>query len=150
MNLATLAEQHEHYVGVRMRLIGAPAAAPTVKLEHDEPRPKPLPFQPCHIGVLIATGEAHFAWEYDDSTRVPTLREVLLAVAEKHRVSIDEIRSKVRERKVVHARHEAAYWMRKKTHASLQMIARALGGVDHTSVIYAYRQHEARMSKGEE
>jgi chromosomal replication initiator protein len=61
--------------------------------------------------------------------------------------SIDELKSKHRQRPLVTARQIAMYVMRELTELSYPNIAREFGGRDHTTVIHAVEKIGALMSK---
>ncbi len=61
---------------------------------------------------------------------------VLSAVAKFYQVSEDAIRGRKRNKDIVRPRQVAMYLMRKETNSSLPDIGAALGGRDHTTVLY--------------
>lgn len=63
--------------------------------------------------------------------------EVLIAVCEYYRVSVDDLRGRGRNKEVVTPRQMAMYLLREATGASLPQIGESLGGRDHTTVIYS-------------
>ncbi len=63
--------------------------------------------------------------------------EVLAAVAEYYRISIDDLKGRGRSKEIVTPRQMAMYFLREETAASLPQIGEALGGRDHTTVIYS-------------
>ncbi|HEV8190623.1 MAG TPA: chromosomal replication initiator protein DnaA [Ktedonobacterales bacterium] len=62
--------------------------------------------------------------------------DVLQAVAEHYRVSIEDLRGKQRDKHIVVPRQIAMYLMRQETEASLLEIGQALGGRDHSTVMH--------------
>ncbi len=62
--------------------------------------------------------------------------DVLQAVAEHFRVSIEDLRGKQRDKHIVVPRQIAMYLMRQETEASLLEIGQALGGRDHSTVMH--------------
>ena len=76
------------------------------------------------------------------------MKQIIAEVASKYQVSISEICSHRRHREVVIARQEAMYRCKEETTCSLPMIGRALGGKDHTTVIYGIRKHLERVAGG--
>lgn len=74
-----------------------------------------------------------------------TIRRICEEVAEKHGLTVVELRSARRSKYVVRARHEAFWRCRQETTASLPQIGRHLGGKDHTTVLHGIRMHEKRM-----
>jgi chromosomal replication initiator protein len=62
---------------------------------------------------------------------------IIELVAREWQVSIDDLRGRDRSQKVAQPRQVAMYLLRKETDASLPQIGEALGGRDHTTVMYA-------------
>lgn len=75
-------------------------------------------------------------------------RNIIREVSKKHGVSILEIRGRYRDQRIVKARHEVFYRMRKETAFSLPEIGRRVGGFDHATVYYALSKHAARIADG--
>ena len=65
-----------------------------------------------------------------------SLDEVLDAVADYYRISLDDLRGKQRDKHIVVPRQVAMYLMRQETEASLLEIGQALGGRDHSTVLH--------------
>jgi chromosomal replication initiator protein len=63
--------------------------------------------------------------------------EVLAAVAEYYRISLDDLKGRGRNKEVVTPRQMAMYFLREETDASLPQIGELLGGRDHTTVMYS-------------
>jgi chromosomal replication initiator protein len=63
--------------------------------------------------------------------------QVINAVADYYRVSVDDLKGRGRNKEVVTPRQMAMYLMRESTGASLPQIGDALGGRDHTTVMYS-------------
>ncbi|PWH16126.1 MAG: chromosomal replication initiator protein DnaA [Anaerolineae bacterium] len=63
--------------------------------------------------------------------------KIIELVAREWQISVDAIRSRDRSQKVAEPRQVAMYLLRNKTDASLPQIGHALGGRDHTTVMYA-------------
>jgi chromosomal replication initiator protein len=64
-------------------------------------------------------------------------RQVLLAVASVFGLSPEELLGRSRSRDISLPRQVAMYLMREEVNASLPQIGEALGGRDHTTVMYA-------------
>lgn len=71
---------------------------------------------------------------------------IIRDVCDKHGVTRGELLGGQRQRRIVHARDEAAYRLKRETTLSLPLIGRKLGGKDHSTVILAIRRHEARLA----
>lgn len=72
--------------------------------------------------------------------RAPEIADVLQATATYHQLSLDDLLSKRRTKDVVRARQIAMYLAREETSASLPQIGAALGGRNHSTVLYGYRK----------
>lgn len=76
----------------------------------------------------------------------PQLDDVLEATATYHQLSMDDLLGKRRTKALVHARHVAMYLAREETDASLPEIGQAVGGRNHTTVLYACQKIAACVS----
>lgn len=74
----------------------------------------------------------------------PTMRSIANRVAEKHGLTLDDLRSPSRRRPLVLARQEAIHEIRQATTQSLPAIGRFFDR-DHTTVIHAIGRHAARL-----
>lgn len=80
------------------------------------------------------------------------MKDVLADVAEKHGLSVQQLRGKTRKRNIAWARQEAMWRIRQiknddgTPRYSLPQIGAYCGGRDHTTVIHALRRHEDRMT----
>ncbi len=63
--------------------------------------------------------------------------QVIAAVCEYYRISADDLKGRGRNKEVVTPRQMAMYLLREATGASLPQIGDALGGRDHTTVMYS-------------
>ncbi|WP_332763979.1 helix-turn-helix domain-containing protein [Phenylobacterium sp.] len=73
-----------------------------------------------------------------------TMRTIAFRVAEKHGLTLDDLRSPSRRRPLVVARQEAMHEIRQATTQSLPAIGRFFDR-DHTTVIHALERHAARL-----
>lgn len=73
-------------------------------------------------------------------------KRVLEQVADHHSVTIEDITGPSRRGDHVRARHEAAYLLRQCS-LSYPQIGRALGGRDHTTVMYAVARVEKKRGE---
>lgn len=117
----------QHYKTVRARLLHVTRAVPAIIYPHP-------------IGPHIPS--------YGDLALPPTTqqraREILRETAEKHGLTTAEIVGESRSARLVLARHEVCYRMRKETTWSLPRIGRFLGDRDHTTVMNGIRKHAVR------
>ncbi|HEY7022174.1 MAG TPA: chromosomal replication initiator protein DnaA, partial [Ktedonobacterales bacterium] len=72
----------------------------------------------------------------DARQRRVSIDDVLNAVSDYYRISLDDLRGKQRDKHIVVPRHVAMYLMRQETEASLLEIGQALGGRDHSTVLH--------------
>ncbi len=66
----------------------------------------------------------------------PNISRILEATATYHQLSLDDLLSKRRTQKIARARQIAMYIAREETNASLPQIGEALGGRNHSTVLY--------------
>lgn len=84
-----------------------------------------------------------------DYGNVITLQDILRAVCVEYNVSPDDITSKKRTADIVEARQVIMYLCRKLTQTPLDAIGKALGGRDHTTVLYGVNKVEADLNGSE-
>jgi chromosomal replication initiator protein len=72
--------------------------------------------------------------------RTTNVAQVLEATATYHQLSLDDLLSKRRTKDVVRARQIAMYLAREETDASYPQIGSALGGRNHSTVLYGYQK----------
>jgi chromosomal replication initiator protein len=65
-----------------------------------------------------------------------TAERIIAVVARQFGIEVDRLLSRERSKEVALPRHVAMYLMREETSASLPQIGEALGGRDHTTVMY--------------
>ncbi len=70
----------------------------------------------------------------------PSIQRVLEATATYYQLSLDDLLSKRRTQKVARARQIAMYLAREETQASLPKIGAALGGRNHSTILYGYKK----------
>ena len=70
----------------------------------------------------------------------PSIKRVLEATATYYQLSLDELLSKRRTQKIARARQVAMYLAREETQASLPKIGEALGGRNHSTILYGYKK----------
>ena len=86
-----------------------------------------------------------------DTERGPTLESIVHAVAQHFDLNVDDLRGTRRQQQITQPRSIAMYLCRRITQASYPAIGSALGGKDHTTVIYACKkiavalEHDAAM-----
>ena len=114
-------------------------------------RPIKLPAKPVEPVVEAEPGVIlHPA----DWPLAPSSQALITMVCAKHGVTRDELMSGSRERHIVKCRQECCYEIRRRVKVagrpiSLPRIGRALGGLDHTTVLSSIRVHEKRLTEGD-
>lgn len=83
----------------------------------------------------------------DDHAKEISAEQILNATADYFDFHVDDLMSKSRSRNLVTARQIAMYLLRELTEMSLPKIGQALGGRDHTTVIYAERKIRQLMAE---
>jgi chromosomal replication initiator protein len=78
--------------------------------------------------------------------RRPAPAQIILEVARKRGVTVEEILSGSRVKRISHARQEVMAELRKRTRLSFPQIAAKLGLKDHSSVMHGVRAHESRAA----
>lgn len=72
--------------------------------------------------------------------RPPSLQQIVRAVADFYGLSAEDLKSPRRSKAVALPRQMAMYLAREETDASLQEIGKALGGRDHSTILYGYEK----------
>ncbi len=80
------------------------------------------------------------------AARPPSIKRVLEATATYYQLSLDDLLSKRRTQKIARARQIAMYLAREETQASLPQIGEALGGRNHSTVLYGYKRIAQKLS----
>ena len=121
--------------------------APPVKVK-PEPKPKPEPVlkfvkKEKHPRVKLAPGVV--------ITKLPPRQSTLIMqdIADRHGLTVDDIKSHTRVRRMVLARQEAYCLLREAGYSYLQ-VGRFCGGRDHSSVMHGIAAHKMRIEEKEE
>ncbi|MBI1729763.1 chromosomal replication initiator protein DnaA [Candidatus Acetothermia bacterium] len=69
-----------------------------------------------------------------------TISMIKTKVADRYGVTVAEIDSESREKRIAEPRHIAVYLARELTHSSFPTLAASFGGRDHSTMMYAYRK----------
>ena len=78
--------------------------------------------------------------------RPPSMNEIMRAVAVEYRVTVIDIVSARRAKKVVLPRHIAMLLARRLTHLSMPQIGQRMGGRDHTTILHGVRSIEQKIA----
>lgn len=136
--MQTIEEMHAHYMAVRARLNGGKPKMVVVHPAAPEPPPGPYP-DPLIVEEPKVPQAAAI-------TQIPS-QAILSEVAEKHKMTIKEMKSDNRKWRFVKARQEAAYRLNSELKYSLSQVGRLLGKRDHTTILHAINQHKKNLAK---
>lgn len=84
------------------------------------------------------------------TTVIHSVEDIQLMVASLYNLTIDNLKSKLRKREYVEARHLSMYLIKNYTQNSLKTIGQHFGGRDHTTVIHACTSIENLMVTDEQ
>lgn len=134
----------QNYADIRKRLMGTPL--PMIR----RTKRVALPVEVIKIPTPIQQEPDDLSDPLDITAKTFNLRwkTIVREVCEKHGVTLMEIRSHRRARKITTARQEAYYLINQSTLLSLPKIGRLMGGFDHTSVLHGIRKHQERIDAG--
>ena len=121
--MQTLEDLNAHYKAVRARL----NAGPPPKLVAPPPPPPPT--------IVIMSAPAF---------PLTPAQLILQEVADKHGITVKDMKGDCRKNKFSRARQEAAYIIKDRLGMSLPKIGRILGNKDHTTVLHGIRKHAFR------
>jgi chromosomal replication initiation ATPase DnaA len=97
------------------------------------------------LAQLWQDRQAHIA---EQRRRYPAKR-IVAAVAEAHELTVDELHSVRRPRRYCHARHHAAWELRKRRlDLGLSQIAAHLNRADHTTAHHSYTTFARMVAQG--
>jgi chromosomal replication initiation ATPase DnaA len=92
--------------------------------------------------------EAHKAHMAEQRRRYPAKR-IVAAVAEAHELTVDELHSIRRPRRYCHARHHAAWELRRRRQdLGLSQIAAHINRTDHTTAHHSYTTFARMVAQG--
>ena len=124
--MLTLEELHAHYRAVRARINDRSKA---FEPPHVEEKPDPVVIQ------------------FTEPTFINPSDKIIYRVAQKHGVSVADIKGHSRKQHIVYARQEAAYQLREERNLTLNQIGSLLGHKDHTTILHAIKCHEKKLAK---
>jgi chromosomal replication initiation ATPase DnaA len=129
--MLTVEELQAHYAAVRARLNAGPPPKPT---------PKPVVvFEPAVQLVLLPETKLDTLTDPYPITRI---QKLLKEIADKHNMTVLDIKGASRKNKPMLARREACYRLRTELNMSFTKIGWAVGYRDHTTVLNAVRRYE--------
>jgi len=96
--------------------------------------------EPLTLALAQAVLNKNSARPPQPTRRATSIDQVLQATAKYHQLSMDDLLSKRRTKEVVRARQIAMYLAREETDASLPEIGAAIGGRNHSTVLYGYQK----------
>ncbi|MEK9675532.1 MAG: helix-turn-helix domain-containing protein, partial [Chloroflexota bacterium] len=97
------------------------------------------------VGEPVTTNIAEVALKSlvpDSSDYEVTADQVLQAVAEYTGVDVEAMMGKKRDKSTSEARRMAMYLLREDAHLTSNRVGKALGGKDHSTVLYAQKRFE--------
>ena len=124
--MLTLEELHAHYRAVRARINDKSKFIEPPKVEV---KPEPVVIQ------------------FTEPTFVNPSDKIIYRIAQKHGVSVADIKGHSRKQHIVYARQEAAYVLRLERNLTLNQIGSLLGHKDHTTILHAVKCHEKKLAK---
>jgi chromosomal replication initiator protein len=101
--------------------------------------------QPLTMDLAVAALEDVLAYK-----GAHTVDNVVVAVAKFYHLDPEQLRGRDRSKEVAYARQIAMYLAREETEASLPQIGAALGGRDHTTVMYGYDKISTQIEGDEQ
>lgn len=116
-----------------------------MRAAHGVPKPKLSLVPPAVVEPPVQPAAAPEPVSDEGLSKISYWKEIIREVCEKHTVTRGELLGHQRQQRIVIARHEAMYRMKKETTMSLPAIGRRLGGKDHSTVINAVRKHQQRI-----
>ncbi len=90
----------------------------------------------CEISLEMAS-DALSSYFQASPARTPTIADVARLVAERFHVTVDQLKSKTRTQDLALARQVAMFIARERIGASLNVIGKAFGDRDHSTVLHA-------------
>jgi hypothetical protein len=125
----------------------APQKLPPIILDAEpESEPEPIP----NIEPISEQAPASPFWfRMIDDRPVPTMDNIIRAVARYYGITANDIRSQSREFKCVRPRMVAVYIARSKTEMGFPHIGRVLGGRDHATVTHSFKKIQKLIDAGD-
>lgn len=106
---------------------------------------------PIEVPILGAVKNYRYGqFRHDDPEKVWTMKEIMEDIAQKHEVSVNDIKSPRRCVQYVKARQEFFAAAKEKTGHSLPAIGKFCGNRDHTTVLHGIRKFHADQAKQQE
>ena len=124
--MLTLEELHQHYRDVRARINDK---SKFVEVKKVQEKPKPVVIQ------------------FTEPTFINPSDKIIYRIAEKHCISVADIKGTSRKQYIVLARQEAAWRLRDERKLTLNQIGSLLGHKDHTTILHAIKSHEKRLAE---
>ncbi|WP_422383259.1 helix-turn-helix domain-containing protein [Roseibium album] len=87
--------------------------------------------------LVYSTGEK----PQEQTFQFQMMKKIMQEVADKHEISVHEIKSASRKRVIIPARHEFFYRAKTETLKSYPDIGRFCGGRDHTTVLHGVQKY---------
>jgi hypothetical protein len=129
--MQTIQELHAHYMAVRARLNAGP---PKVEKKLT---PMLVETQPYASPIMVFEPQP-------EPVQLTPSQQILKDVAEKHKMTVFDVKGPCRQMKYVKARQEAVYRMSTELKFSLMQIGRQLGFRDHTTILNSLQRYKKR------
>jgi hypothetical protein len=137
--MLTIEELQAHYAAVRARLNAGPPPKAA-------PKPVPVVFEPAVRLVLPPETKLDTP---NDPYPITRIQKLLKEIADKHCITVMDIKGASRKNKPILARREACYRLRTELNMSFTKVGWAVGYRDHTTILNAVRRYEELMVKGD-
>jgi len=146
IELKTAEDLYEHYKNVRKRIEEASRAA-AIKNGVIALPIKKLPPVEQHAVSEEASSEEAPVIPLEPPKHLSEAQKIMYEVAVKHGIRLEDLRSPIRIKRFVLARHEAMWEIRRQRPGlSLPQIGRLFGGRDHTTILHGIRAHQERLN----
>ena len=143
----TLEEQVAHYKAVRGRI----ATAHLVQVQREQQRKEAAAREAARKEALRQAK----LQRVDDAIRAALAQYanpkmlIVKECAAKHGVEVVDIFGHSKKHKILAARWEAIYRIKKTVKISHAALGKWMGGRDHTSIVYVIKQYEKSLAQGE-
>lgn len=134
----------QHFYTPRPEPVSLPKTAPLTRKRYVYTYPIG-PIKPLWVEQMKAAAEEMALLKSTKRLADQVVREV----CEKHKISITELLSEQRPKRLTDIRQEVYYRLATETTWSLPRIGRYLGGRDHTTVLHGKRKFEEKLMLGE-
>ena len=100
---------------------------------------------PQSVSVRIST-KLEWSQHRFHKWKLGSMAEIAKQVAQKHNITMEDMKSERKPRNITIARQEAYYRCKQETNNSLPQIGRFFGNRDHTTILHGIRKHQERLN----